>query len=153
VTTIIKKLDLLLLLFPPCHVLAFLLLLYPTSHHSHDQAANLAIVSAGMSLINVGSMNVVTLTTPMKSIGVSLGMNMLIRIIGSSIGPAMAGMYMQTFQSNINTHGFIQHFPSSISFDLIFISLAVLSIASLVLALLLRNRISKMRIPNLQSVR
>ncbi|HEY9492442.1 MAG TPA: hypothetical protein VIP56_10690, partial [Nitrososphaeraceae archaeon] len=66
-------------------------------------------------MINVGSMNVVTLTTPMKSIGVSLGMNMLIRIIGSSIGPAMAGMYMQTFQSNINTHGFIQHFPSSIS--------------------------------------
>jgi MFS family permease len=124
------------------------------SHSSEiGVSVNLAIVSAGMSLINVGSMNVVTLTTPMKSIGVSLGMNMLIRIIGSSIGPAMAGMYMQTFQSNINTHGFIQHFPSSISFDLIFISLAVLSIASLVLALLLRNRISKMRIPNLQSVR
>jgi beta-lactamase class A len=58
----------------------------------------LAIVSAGMSLINVGSMNVVTLATPMKSIGISLGMNMLIRIIGSSIRPAIAGMYMQAYQ-------------------------------------------------------
>jgi MFS family permease len=121
------------------------------SHSSEIRVSvYLAIVSAGMSLINVGSMNVVTLATPMKSIGISLGMNMLIRIIGSSIGPAIAGMYMQIYQSKIDIHGIIQQFPSTISFDLIFISSTMLSIASLVLALILRNRIVKMRIPNLR---
>jgi hypothetical protein len=50
------------------------------SHSSEICSSYLAIVSAGMSLINVGSMNVVTLATPMKSIGISLGMNMLIRL-------------------------------------------------------------------------
>jgi MFS family permease len=119
--------------------------------HSSEIAvsAYLAIVSAGMSLINVGAMNVVTLATPIQSIGVSLGMNMLIRIIGSSIGPAIAGMYMQMYQSRINIHGLVQHFPSTSSFDLIFISSTVLSIASLTLALTLRKRITKMKIPNL----
>ena len=119
--------------------------------HSSEIAvsAYLAIVSAGMSLINVGAMNVVTLATPIQSIGVSLGMNMLIRIIGSSIGPAIAGMYMQMYQSRINFHGLVQHFPSASSFDLIFISSTVLSIASLALALTLRKRITKMKIPNL----
>ena len=110
----------------------------------------LAIVSAGMSLINVGSMNVMTLATPMKSIGISLGMNMLIRIIGSSIGPEMAGIYIQAYQSKINIHGFIQHYPSTVAFGLIFISSTALSITSLVLALILKNRIAKMRIPNLR---
>src|ERR671931_1129255 len=119
--------------------------------HSSEIAVsvNLAIVSAGMSLINVGAMNVVTLATPRQSIGISLGMNMLIRIIGSSIGPAIAGMYMQMYQSRINIHGLVQHFPSASSFDLIFISSTVLSIASLALALTLRKRITKMKIPNL----
>jgi MFS family permease len=123
-----------------------------SSIHSSEIAVsvNLAIVSAGMSLINVGAMNVVTLVTPRQSIGISLGMNMLIRIIGSSIGPAVAGMYMQRYQSTINIHGLIQHFPSASSFDLIFITSTVFSVGSLILALLLRHQITKMRIPNLR---
>jgi hypothetical protein len=95
-------------------------------------------------------MNVVTLVTPRKSIGISLGMNMLIRIIGSSIGPAIAGMYMQRYQSTINIHGLIQHFPSANSFDLIFTTSTVLSVGSLMLALILSHRITKMRIPYLR---
>jgi MFS family permease len=120
--------------------------------HSSEIAVsvNLAVVSAGMALINVGAMNVVTLVTPRQSIGISLGMNMLIRIIGSSIGPAIAGMYMQRYQSTINIHGLIQHFPSANSFDLIFTTSTVLSVGSLMLALILSHRITKMRIPYLR---
>ena len=120
--------------------------------HSSEIAVsvNLAIVSAGMSLINVGAMNVVTLATPRQSIGISLGMNMLIRIIGSSIGPAIAGMYMQVYQSTISTHGLIQHFPSTSSFNLIFTTSTILSIGSLMLALILRHRIKKIKISNLR---
>jgi MFS family permease len=58
-------------------------------------SVNLAILSTGLSLTNVGAMNVTMLATPLQYTGMSLGTNNLMRIIGSSIGPALAGMYMQ----------------------------------------------------------
>ena len=112
-------------------------------------STNLAILSTGLSLTSVGAMNVIILSTPRQFSGVSLGMSTLMRIIGSSIGPALAGMYMQTHQSLLNIHGLAQHFPSSGSFNLIFLSAAILSIASVALAIILRRRVIKMAIPNL----
>src|ERR1043166_4720475 len=56
---------------------------------------NLGILSTGLSLTSVGAMNVIILSTPRQFSGISLGMSTLMRIIGSSIGPALAGMYMQ----------------------------------------------------------
>ena len=112
-------------------------------------SANLAILSIGLSLTSVGAMNVIMLTTPKEFTGISLGTTMLMRIVGSSIGPALAGMYMQTHQSLLNVSGFIQSFPSLISFNMIFLTAAVFSIVSIGLALLLRRRVMKMSIPNL----
>src|SRR5574337_526755 len=45
-------------------------------------SVNLAILSTGLSLTNVGAMNVIMLSTPKQDIGVSLGMSTLIRIVG-----------------------------------------------------------------------
>jgi fucose permease len=59
-------------------------------------SVDLAILSTGLSLTNVGAMNVIMLASPRKDIGVSLGMSTLIRIIGASVGPALAGMFMQS---------------------------------------------------------
>jgi len=112
-------------------------------------SANLAILSIGLSLTSVGAMNVIMLTTPKQFTGISLGTTMLMRIVGSSIGPALAGMYMQTHQSLLNVSGFIQSFPSLISFNMIFLTAAILSIVSIGLAILLRRRVMKMSIPNL----
>jgi len=112
-------------------------------------SANLAILSIGLSLTSVGAMNVIMLTTPKEFTGISLGTTMLMRIVGSSIGPALAGMYMQTHQSLLNVSGYIQSFPSLISFNMIFLTAAVFSIVSIGLALLLRRRVMKMSIPNL----
>jgi MFS family permease len=112
-------------------------------------SANLAILSIGLSLTSVGAMNVIMLTTPKQFTGISLGTTMLMRIVGSSIGPALAGMYMQTHQSLLNVSGFMQSFPSLISFNMIFLTAAVFSIASIGLAILLRRRVMKMSIPNL----
>jgi hypothetical protein len=61
-------------------------------------SANLAILATGFSLTIVGVMNVVTLSTPIQFSGISLGTTMLMRIVGSAIGPAVAGMYMQANQ-------------------------------------------------------
>ena len=110
---------------------------------------NLAVLSTGLSLTSVGAMNVLILSTPRQFSGVSLGMSTLMRIVGSSIGPALAGMYMQTHQSLVNIHGVAEYFPSSGSFNLIFLSASILSVASIALAIILRRRVIKMAIPNL----
>ncbi|HEY6884029.1 MAG TPA: MFS transporter, partial [Nitrososphaeraceae archaeon] len=110
---------------------------------------NLAILSTGLSLTSVGAMNVIILSTPREFSGISLGMTLLMRIIGSAIGPALAGMYMQTHQSLLNIHGIVQYFPSSASFNLIFLSAVLFSIVSIALAIILRQKVMKMAIPNL----
>ena len=94
-------------------------------------------------------MNVVVLSTPKEYSGISLGTTTLMRIVGSAIGPALAGMYMQSNQSIIDIGGIIQHLPSAESYNLIFLTGMLLSVIAIVLAVLLRYRAIKMEIPNL----
>lgn len=112
-------------------------------------STNLAILATGFSLTIVGVMNVVVLSTPKQYSGISLGTTMLMRIVGSAIGPALAGMYMQANQSIIDIGGIAQHFSSAESYNLIFLTGILLSIVSIVLAVLLRHRAIKIAIPNL----
>ena len=112
-------------------------------------SVNLGILSTGLSLTSVGAMNVIILSTPRQFSGISLGMSSLMRIVGASIGPALAGMYMQTNQTSLNIDGIMNYFPSSMSFDLIFLSAVIVSIISIALAIILRQRVTKMAIPNL----
>jgi MFS family permease len=111
-------------------------------------SANLAILSTGLSLTNVGAMNVTILSTPIQFTGISLGTSMLMRIIGAAVGPALAGMFMQANQSMLKIGGLFQSFPSAESYELIFITATVLSILSVGLAILLRRRAIKLAIPN-----
>ena len=112
-------------------------------------SVNLAILSTGLSLTNVGAMNVTMLATPMQYTGMSLGTNNLMRIIGSSIGPTLAGMYMQANQSPLLIAGHTASFPSANAYNSIFLTAVVLSLASIGLALFLRGKAKKMSIPNL----
>jgi MFS family permease len=110
---------------------------------------NLAIVSTGLSLTNVGAMNVTILATPPEFTGMSLGMNNLMRILGSSIGPTLAGVYMQMFHSTVQVAGAPLIFPSMQAYSMIFLTAMALSIFSVSLALYLRRTIAKISIPNL----
>ena len=112
-------------------------------------SVNLGILSTGLSLTSVGAMNVIILSTPQQFSGISLGMSSLMRIIGASIGPALAGMYMQTNQTLLNVNGIMNYFPSPVSFNLIFFSAIMVSVVSIALAIILRRRATKMAIPNL----
>ena len=112
-------------------------------------SANLVVLSTGLSLSSVGAMNVIILSTPRQFSGISLGMSSLMRIVWASIGPALAGMYMQTNQTLFNVDGIMNYFPSSMSFDLIFLSAVIVSTISIALAIILRQRVTKMAIPNL----
>src|SRR5947209_362907 len=105
-------------------------------------AINLAIVAAGISLIQVGAFNITMEYTPLKYSGVSLGMSVVLFLIGSSIGPAIAGIYMQTHQElakGVTTGSF----PSAISYNLIFLTSTLVSAISITLVMILRRRIWK----------
>lgn len=112
-------------------------------------AVNLAILSTGLSLTNVGAMNVTILATPPQFMGMSLGMNTLLRIVGSSVGPALAGVYMQVFQQTILVAGRSAAFPSMQAYSIIFLTAAVLSIMTIVLTVYLKGRAGKMSVPHL----
>jgi MFS family permease len=105
-------------------------------------AINLAIVASGISLIQVGAFNITMEYTPMQFSGVSLGMSVVLVLIGSSIGPAIAAIYMQTHQEMIskgvssNSGG---SFPSPVSYNLIFLTAAVVSTISIALVMILKR--------------
>ena len=97
----------------------------------------LAIISTGLSLGSVGLMNIVLLATPYKNMVTSIGMTSLLRIIGSSVGPAVAGVLMQVGQINVQGHA--GSFPAPESYTLIFLIAAIMSIISIIMALRIRK--------------
>jgi len=98
---------------------------------------NLAIISIGLSLSSVGAQNVIILSIPRQNSGASLGMTTFLRIVGSSVAPALSGMFMQGYQYAVDIGGNPQYFPSSESYNLIFLTSAILSIISISLAVVL----------------
>ena len=104
-------------------------------------AINLAIVAAGISLIQVGAFNITMEYTPLRFSGVSLGMSTVLLLIGSSIGPAIAAIYMETHQELVK--GVTGSFPSPISYNLIFLTATLISAISITLVMILRRRISQ----------
>jgi MFS family permease len=97
----------------------------------------LAIISTGLSLGSVGLMNIVLLATPYKNMVTSIGMTSLLRIIGSSVGPAVAGVLMQVWQIDVQGHA--GSFPAPESYTLIFLMAAIMSIISVIMALKIRQ--------------
>jgi MFS family permease len=105
-------------------------------------AINLAIVAVGISLIQVGAFNITMEYTPLRFSGVSLGMSVVLVLIGSSIGPAIAGIYMQTHQELVKgvSGG---SFPSPISYNLIFLTAALISAISIAFVLILKRKMTQ----------
>lgn len=105
-----------------------------------ELAINQVIVGTGLSLLNVGQLNIITISVPIKSIGVSLGINTLLRYVGSAICPAIAGMFMQTNLKTIQiTDTGIKTFPSSEAYDFIFLFIFALSAFTIFLSLLIKR--------------
>jgi fucose permease len=117
-------------------------------------AVNLAIIAAGISLIQVGTFNIIMEYTPLKFSGVSLGMSVVLYLIGSSIGPTIAGIYMQTHQELAkgisNSSVGVGSFPSPASYNLIFLTAASLSVISIALAIILKRRMTRAQLTSTQ---
>jgi MFS family permease len=115
-------------------------------------AINLAIIGVGLSLLNVGQLNINTTSAPPRFIGLSLGINTLLRYIGSAIGPTVAGMLMQTNQSLIKiSDGISKAFPSRQSYDFIFMFILILAAITIFLSMkIMHGRLDKISVSKQQ---
>jgi MFS family permease len=106
--------------------------------HSTQLFVSIDLANLGLSFAAVGVMNIIILATPAQSMGISTGMTSLIRIIGSALGPAIAGMLMQSQQQTLKINGAANPvtFPSSGAYNLIFLTAAILSVFSIVFAIM-----------------
>ncbi|MDW0328026.1 MAG: MFS transporter, partial [Nitrososphaeraceae archaeon] len=100
-------------------------------------AGTLAIIATGLSLIQVGAFNIVLESSPRHLSGISLGMTVLFTLIGGSVGPAVAGIFMQTNQVFIKD--LAGSFPSPDSYNLIFLTIALMSLVPVVLAIFIKR--------------
>ena len=99
----------------------------------------LILVAIGLALMQIGSVNVVLTSTPKQFSGVSLGMNLLIYLIGASVGPVIAGTFLQANQVFIEseTNNISASFPSPESYDLTFLTATLIAVISVVFAMFL----------------
>ena len=99
-------------------------------------STNLAIIAGGLSLMQVGGFDIVLQSTPRKFSGISLGMTVLFNLVGGSVGPAVAGIYMQANQVLIKGVG---SYPSPDSYNLILLTIALASLIPIALSIYIRK--------------
>ena len=103
---------------------------------------NLIIISAGLSLTQVGAFNITLQHTPHQYSGVSIGISVVLVLMGSSIGPVIASTYMQAYQESATSmEG--QSFPSQLSYNLIFFTATIISLISFPCMILLKRRTNR----------
>jgi MFS family permease len=102
-------------------------------------SVTLAIIAAGLSLSITGGFNVVLLSAPIQATGIALGMALLLNLFGMSIGPSIAALFQQMYQGTVEGVAGEQ-FPTQDAYNLIFLTAALISLASIALALALARR-------------
>ena len=107
---------------------------------------NLAIIAGGLSLMQVGGFDIVLQQTPRQFSGISLGMTVLFNLIGGSIGPAIAGIIMQSHQ--IKLKDVADSFPAPQSYDLIFLVIALTSLLPIIFAIFLMKKLKPVQSMN-----
>jgi MFS family permease len=114
----------------------FMLLMF----HSTETmvSVGLTVLAAGLSLSITGGFNVIIVSVPMQMTGIALGMTLLLNLVGMSVGPVFAGIMQQTYRGPVE--GVEGLFPTQDAYNLIFITAAFISLASLALALAVSRR-------------
>ena len=115
----------------------FLLFMY----HSNEFviAVELSIIAIGLSFAEIGAFNIALVSAPLHLSGTALGITMLLFLIGMSIGPAISGIYLESFQSPVP--GTVGSFPSALAYNMIFLTATVISFFSIVLTLVVTNKV------------
>jgi MFS family permease len=101
-----------------------------------EVSTNLAIIASGLSLTVTSTWNMVVSSSPKEFIGISVGIGALLLFIGMAIGPALAGVYMENHET---VQGIEGSYPSSGSYNLVFLTSGLLSAVSVGFGLALRR--------------
>jgi EmrB/QacA subfamily drug resistance transporter len=109
-----------------------------------DLSLDAFIVGIGIISVIIPIVNMVAVSTPQDKRALSLGVNTLLRNIGSAIGPVIASTYMTSFKEPylIYFDGKILgvvFFPSGLSFNLIFITSIILMFLTMIIAMFTKN--------------
>jgi MFS family permease len=100
----------------------------------------LTVLAAGLALSISGGFNVILLSVPMQVTGIALGMTLLLNLVGMSLGPTLSGAFQETYKGT--APGVAGFFPNDHAYSLIFITAALVSLTSVVMAI----SVSKVRI-------
>jgi MFS family permease len=113
--------------------------------HSTEIAVstNLAIIASGLSMTITATWNIVVSSSAKSFIGISVGVGALLLFIGMAIGPALAGVYMESHETIEGVQG---SYPSLGSYNLVYLTSGLLSAVSLGFALMLKRRAVKKEI-------
>ena len=103
-------------------------------------SVNLGIIAIGLAFSRVGGFNIVAASAPEQYSGVAYGMTVLLFYIGTAIGPAVVGLYMQSHQISVSTIAGLSSYPSAESYNLIFLTAGLISLISIGLALFLKKK-------------
>lgn len=98
----------------------------------------LSIIAIVLALAEIGSFNISLVFAPINLSGTSLGITMLLFLIGMSIGPSISGIYMESLKSTDNNQ---KSYPIPLAYDLIFLTAVVISITSIALTILITKRL------------
>jgi MFS family permease len=109
----------------------------------------LTVLAAGLSLSITGAFNLILLSVPMQMTGIALGMTLLLNLVGMSVGPALSGVFQEAYKGTApGVHGL---FPTDQAYNLIFITAALVSLASVAMALSVsRTRLERFTITSEQ---
>ncbi len=116
------------------------LLLYINHSTELTITIELAFIAIGLSLAEIGAFNISLVAAPVHLSGTALGITMLLFLIGMSLGPAISGIYMESFKSV--SIGSAESFPSSFAYEMIFLTSAIISISSILLTIIVTKKIN-----------
>jgi len=103
-------------------------------------SVSLAVLASGLSLTMTAAWNLVVSKSPKEYTGISVGVGALLLFIGMAIGPALAGVYMANHETITGIQG---SYPSTNSYNLVFLTAGVLSVVTIVFATLLKRTTSR----------
>jgi len=99
----------------------------------------LCIVAIGLAFAEIGAFNISLVSAPLNQSGTSLGITMLLFLIGMSLGPAISGIYLESFRSTIDNTN--ESYPTPLAYDLTFVTAVLISILSVILTLFITKKL------------
>jgi MFS family permease len=110
---------------------------------SLDVTLDTIVAMVGLLSLMIPIVNMISVSLPPEDRGVGIGMNTLIRNIGSSVGPVITTSIMSSYQgAYVLPFGgtyMVEIFPDSTAFDLIFAVGIIMAVVNIAVSLTTRN--------------